>query len=221
MQKYPKFEYTLNMHSTSLQLSPEELQIFTDKIFFQRKSNITKIVVLTLEKLLEQLKTNEVVQDLFSQFHLDPHNGKISKGENYLGCPWQILDYPRLFKKENVFAFRTLCWWGNYYSCTIQLSGSYLQQCRKRIEKNLSLKSDPNLFICVNNDPWQHHFEKNNYILVSEVLQDEVLFNSLTKKNFIKLSCKFPLTKIDQLEKKAFNTLQLFQQIITHTLPDQ
>jgi len=35
---------------------------------------------------------------------------KISKGENYEGLPWVILDFPRYFDKENVFAIR--CFFG-------------------------------------------------------------------------------------------------------------
>ena len=35
---------------------------------------------------------------------------KIAKGENYLGLPYVILDYPRIFGKEDVFAFRTMFW---------------------------------------------------------------------------------------------------------------
>ena len=35
-------------------------------------------------------------------------NGKISKGENYEGLPYVILDYPELFSKENIYAIRTM-----------------------------------------------------------------------------------------------------------------
>jgi hypothetical protein len=30
--------------------------------------------------------------------------GKISRGENYKGLPFLILDYPAMFSKENIFA---------------------------------------------------------------------------------------------------------------------
>ena len=40
---------------------------------------------------------------------------KISRGEQYLGLPYVMLDYPRIFSKENVFAIRTFFWWGNYF----------------------------------------------------------------------------------------------------------
>ena len=49
---------------------------------------------------------------------------KIAKGENYLQLPYVLLDYPRCFDKENIFAIRTMFWWGNFFSITLHLSGS-------------------------------------------------------------------------------------------------
>src|SRR5436189_6462548 len=99
------------MNDTSLKLSASELQIFTDPVFFQRKTQIAKVIISLLEKLNLQLEKDASVHEVIANFNLPNTRGKISKGENYLGYPWQILDYPRVFEKENVFAFRTLCWW--------------------------------------------------------------------------------------------------------------
>src|SRR5450755_2986522 len=48
---------------------------------------------------------------------------RISKGENYKGLPWVVLDYPRAFGRLDVLAVRTLFWWGNYFSVTLHLKG--------------------------------------------------------------------------------------------------
>src|SRR4051812_7539492 len=50
---------------------------------------------------------------------------KIYKGENYLQLPYVIMDYPRCFDKEDIFAIRTMFWWGNFFSITLHLSGIY------------------------------------------------------------------------------------------------
>ena len=60
---------------------------------------------------------------------------KISKGENYKGLPYLILDYPRFFEKENICAIRTMFWWGNFISVTLHLSGIYKQETEEKLIK--------------------------------------------------------------------------------------
>ena len=86
-------------------------------------------------------------------------SGKISKGENYLGLPYAILDYPAIFKKENVFAIRTMFWWGNFFSITLHISG------RKRmreinISKLVENLREKNFLFCINKKEWEHNFDK-------------------------------------------------------------
>ena len=52
---------------------------------------------------------------------------KISKGEKYKGLPWVMLDYPRIFGKEDIMAIGTRFWWGHYFSVTLHLKGGYLR----------------------------------------------------------------------------------------------
>ena len=49
---------------------------------------------------------------------------KITRGENYQLLPYVILDYPRCFQKEQVFAIRTMFWWGKGISITLHVSGN-------------------------------------------------------------------------------------------------
>ena len=37
-------------------------------------------------------------------------NGRVFKGEYYRDLPFVTLDFPRIFEKENVFAYRTMFW---------------------------------------------------------------------------------------------------------------
>ena len=59
---------------------------------------------------------------------------KISKGENYRGLPYVMLDYPRLFGREEVLAIRTFFWWGHGFSVTLHLKGGY----RERISAGIA-----------------------------------------------------------------------------------
>lgn len=117
---------------------------------------------------------------------------KISKGENYLKLPYVMLDYPRCFDGGNIFAVRTMFWWGNFFSMTLHLSGGYKKMFAEHICNNRDVLAKNNFFLCVNTDEWQHHFGENNYRTVKQF--DEKEFNRVIKeKEFIKLSVNFAL----------------------------
>ena len=116
---------------------------------------------------------------------------KIAKGENYLGLPYLLLDYPRCFNSDDIFAVRTMFWWGNFFSITLHLSGNYKERYQQKIMENISaVKQD--VFICVHESQWQHHFEADNYISIKK-LQEDALRKMIVEKPFIKLAISFPL----------------------------
>ncbi|MEO7306552.1 MAG: hypothetical protein ABIR78_11165 [Ferruginibacter sp.] len=116
---------------------------------------------------------------------------KIAKGENYLQLPYVLLDYPRCFDTTNIFAVRTMFWWGNFFSITLHVSGIYKQLFRERILENTEAAM-PGIFICINESQWHHHFEPNNYIPFKQLSakEREAL---ILEKPFVKLAVKFPL----------------------------
>ncbi len=131
---------------------------------------------------------------------------KISKGENYLKLPYVMLDYPRSFDRENILAVRTMFWWGNFFSMTLQLSGGFKKMFAEHICNNQAVLAKNDFFLCINEEEWLHHFEENNYRAVR--LFDEKEFNRVIKeKKFIKLSVKFALNEwnnIPGLLERAF-----------------
>lgn len=91
---------------------------------------------------------------------------KISRGENYLGLPYLILDYPRLSADAGLYFIRTMFWWGNFFSTTLHLSGPFADARRERIAAAYP-------FFCSHSfsfgtDPWAHHFEASNYTLIKD-----------------------------------------------------
>jgi hypothetical protein len=64
---------------------------------------------------------------------------KISKGENYKGLPYTVLDYPRHYSKTDIFAYRAMFWWGHGYIFTMLLQGKYLDSFRQNIIDNYSI----------------------------------------------------------------------------------
>ncbi|HMU24108.1 MAG: hypothetical protein JST57_04365 [Bacteroidetes bacterium] len=123
---------------------------------------------------------------------------KISRGENYLQLPYLILDHPAIFDKNNIFALRTFFWWGNFFSINLHLSGTYKKTFEPILASNV--KNHKNLYYCISEDEWQHHFETGNFKKIP------ASFNSADfyERKFIKLAFKYPL--------KSWNTMpQLLQ----------
>ena len=120
------------MEGTKILLSAEELSLVQDTHWLLTKNNIIEKTKALFGNLAESLvKQTSRYEDHFPQtVHL--YSPKVFKGEYYEGLPYVMLDYPRIFGKDDVFAIRTFFWWGNFFSITLQLKGSYHQEypCR-------------------------------------------------------------------------------------------
>ena len=138
---------------------------------------------------------------------------KISRGENYKGLPWLMLDYPRHFDKENVFAIRTLFWWGRCFSITLHLSGRYKNLFQKKINAAYSLLGDHQFYCCINKDEWEHHFEEDNYKLINQCNEEEFQ-QVIDEKKFIKLSRKIDLNEWRRLPSQSFAVNKFLMEIL-------
>ena len=128
---------------------------------------------------------------------------KISKGENYQGLPYLVLDYPRYFEKNDHFAIRTMFWWGNFFSTTLYLSGSNKKIYEDKIGSCFTLLQQEDFFIGVNADQWEHHFESSNYLPLKE-MNDAGFKKHVRDKEFIKLAKRFSLEEWDNAEDILF-----------------
>lgn len=190
------------------QLSQQELDYLHDTHFLLTKRKITQ----QLQQLLAN--TQQELRELLSQHkqQLPPHclqrAGKISRGENYKGLPYLILDYPRLLSKEDVFAFRTMCWWGNFFSCSLQLQGKSLDYYRTTLLQRFRSHKSNGLYICINNTPWEYHYGPDNYQLLEKLPAEKI--SQLLQQDFCKISRKTGLENYGQLPSFARDCMQEF-----------
>ncbi len=172
-------------------LSDDELQLVTNTGWILTKRKIIDKVNLLLGDVAanqQQMIENEKAWLPAAVVLSTP---KIAKGENYLQLPYLLLDYPRCFDAENIFAVRTMFWWGNFFSITLHLSGAYKKKFQQKIIDNTNAVEDE-FFICINENQWQHHFEADNYAGIKNISKKE-LQDLIIEKQFIKLAIKFPL----------------------------
>jgi hypothetical protein len=184
----------------NVKLSKHEFELVTSADFILTKNAIIKRVYELFGDLSEQYMK---LADITLPPEVLSISPKIAKGENYRELPWVMLDYPRVFSQQNVFAIRSFFWWGNFFSITLQLHGVYKEFYQSSIQKHLAKN---NWWYCLNeSDAWQHHFEMNNY----EKLDGSVNFKQLP---FLKLAKKIPLQEWD----KAFDFYKSsFEEIIS------
>lgn len=124
---------------------------------------------------------------------------KISKGEQYKGLPWVMLDYPRQFGKMDMFAIRSFFWWGKYASISLLLQGNFRNRMEKSvIEYLLAEKDKPNetgeWLIPDGDQPWEHDIRATGY---ASLQQWEGQF--APEKPCIKITATWPLQQWDVL----------------------
>ncbi len=141
------------------------------------------------QRIAEELKNTALLDGQYPVA-----SAKISKGENYQGLPYVILDYPAIFQKSDILALRTLFWWGNFFSVTLQLSGRYLDEQRTTLLGHQSQMTGNGYMICMGDDPWQHHLEADNY-RPAGTLTTEAYSHIIMEKPFFKITKAFTLNE--------------------------
>jgi len=182
----------------AVDFSDKELRQIADVEFLLSKVQITEKVVLLFGCVRDELKKEIEMADFLFRKDADITSGKISKGESYRHLPYVVLDYPKLFSNQSIFAFRTMFWWGNFFSLTMHLQGKALENYRENLLNNIQKIKNSGLYICVNDSPWEYHQEKDNYLSCNS-LEDKELEKIINEKEFVKLSTKWGLDEWHKL----------------------
>ncbi len=182
-------------NNTKVTLSESELTMVTDKniiltkrAIIQKAADLFMLQVPIITNVFKALVENDVL--------LQASIPKITKGENYKRLPYVILDYPASFKSENIFAVRTMFWWGNFISITLHLKGIYKEQYFKQILKEI--KSDELIFISMSEEEWDHDFTLGNFENLSELTPN--IYQKFEKQEFIKIALKYELHHWDMMQ---------------------
>lgn len=192
-------------------LNSDELMLLQDANVLRIKNSALDKVFNILASAMEDLKTvapnySKVVPEAAILFH-----GKVSRGENHLGLPYQVLDYPATFALDDIFAFRTMVWWGNFYSCTLHIQGKHLFSLKEIILNNVNSISKSGIYVSCGDSPWNYDYNKENYKLASEL---ETI--DLDDRFFLKLSQKFELEDLHRLSENCLASFDQFMKIISY-----
>ena len=196
------------MQQTKIQLLPAEMELVSSPDIILTKNAILQKIKLFFEGF--QLRQFEILKDYSSQLPEEvlKISPKISRGENYKGLPWLVLDNPRFFQHNNIFAIRTMFWWGNFFSITLHLSGSNKTNILEKLIDNISTLKENDFYIYQGNDEWEHDLDPNSYKKLS-LLSDDELDQIISTNNFLKLAIKFPIDSFEAIEERLVRNYEL------------
>lgn len=184
--------------ATKITLSPQERQLLADTGWILTKRSLTGKVYdlfgqlsLRFTQILDQQKDGLPPEVVSSE-------PKIYKGENYREFPYVMLDHPRCFHGQDSFAIRSFFWWGQFFSLALQLSGSYKKAFEKQLLQHIANGHAGNFFLCVAEDPWQHHFQPDNYRAMHTMSLAEIE-QVFRQHDFCKMALKFSVEEWDEL----------------------
>ncbi len=199
------------MNRAKITLSPKEMELVNNSDWILTKNNL----LLKVRDLLNQLQERQMLYLLQFPLPIDyaTNSPKISRGENYRGLPWLMLDYPRLFDHENIFALRTMFWWGHFFSITLHLSGDSKKIFEEKIVNAYPSLSKNGFYCCVHEKQWEHHFEADNYSRVDQ-LKAPQFENAIRTNSFVKLSHKISLENWEDAPDLLFGYFKQYMEMM-------
>ena len=196
------------MQQTKIHLLPAEMKLVSSPDIILTKNAILQKIKSFFEGV--QIKQMEILKDYSSGIPPDllRISPKISRGENYKGLPWLVLDNPRFFQHNNIFAIRTMFWWGNFFSITLHLSGNNKDYFRERLFANIPILKRNDVYIYNGENEWEHDLDPVAYQKLSTI-SDEDRDNISARNRFLKLAIKFPIDPLEVIEDKLLKSYEV------------
>ncbi len=193
---------------TKIQLLPAEMELVSSPDIILTKNAILQKIKLFLEGI--QIVQLEILKDYSSLLPEEvlKVSPKISRGENYKGLPWLVLDNPRHFQHNNIFAVRTMFWWGNFFTITLHLSGRYKSNLLKKLLSHGPILAGHDVYIYTGDQEWEHDVDPASYKKIS-AFNNVQLEKVFLDNNFLKLAMKFPITSLEVLQEKLCRNYEL------------
>lgn len=200
----------------TVSLTAEEQALVINAEWLYLKNNVLQKVMTLMGQLQLALQEQPVTNKFPFPSPTLPAGGKISRGERYKELPYIILDYPRFFSKDNIFAFRTMFWWGHYFIATLHLAGEEKERYSHAIVNAWQQLAEHQFQVYLREDPWEHDLENENYKLISAipVLEFKQL---IARRPFIKLAKPYSFEEWGKIVPEVVRDYALLLQVLANT----
>jgi hypothetical protein len=195
----------------STPLDPVELAVLKDREFMPVKQRVTQ----KLEQQLTQLGHDLLAEVERNGQHLPSairaQSPKLSRGENYQSYAYRVMDYPRVFGKEDMLAFRSMVLWGHPVGYHLMLAGQYRAHYREAMVQAIPRLPEGYL-LSAQRTPWR--WEPDHELLPAHQLTAETVAEIIEARAFIKVSYFLPLTEIETLISTGLAVWRRWQTIL-------
>jgi hypothetical protein len=171
--------------------SSEAIDLIENESVIRLKNEL----ICQLEFQLQEL--GKQTTELYPKITKNSPHPKVSKGEKHQGLPFVVLDFPRNYSKKDIFAIRTLIWWSKHISISLVLKGEYLSANFHKVQEKMKEGSLKGLYLSSSGDIWNNE-------LVNKIEKYTQLSENI---DFIKLSFKFSLNQLNELESNYFSSI--------------
>ncbi|OEK01308.1 hypothetical protein BFP97_07175 [Roseivirga sp. 4D4] len=186
-------------------LTDEQKAFITEKQNFILKgevdTEINRLLYSFQAALASLLETNQY--QLPSKIGKTPF--KVSKGNNHKGFPFQVIDYPSSLGQTNVYSFRSVIWYANFFSFNLLLKG----EPKLNYEDRLDHLVDKGYTLSWNDDIWETEINVGQSLKIASETLDQV--SSIYHSNeSVKIFIAYNLNQIDDFERLGVESFKEF-----------
>jgi hypothetical protein len=199
-------------------LTTDEWNVFANKDFFLKKAIISAKLKRTLEQLHIALKPELTAHPLLTPDSFDPESVQFVKGEHLEDCPYQYLDFPRYYTRQDKLAFRSLCWWGHHLVFALIMEGPLVKRYRVNLFNRFSEVADRQLSLCISSSLWEWKAGPGFTLDITHNHRSEIAA-ALDHRTFFKIARFIPIQELeagtDHIIDAGVTTFQAILPIIT------
>ena len=198
---------------SNISFTPREIDHLADTEFFRTKVLISQKVRRTLEQLHRVYQSELGGLELLSPEGFNPEAVQFVKGEHLEDFPYQYLDFPRYYTREEKFAFRSLFWWGHHVVFSLILEGSSIRLYKQNLINRYSTLADKHICLCISPSLWEWKFGPGYTLELTQDKKSEVAA-VLANRSFFKIARFVPMTdpliqsgEIVRIGREAFRVM--------------
>jgi hypothetical protein len=204
---------------TDYSFTSDEVAVLADRDFFRKKAAISIKIKHVLEQLHHRLEAEIALQPLLAPEGYDPQARQFVKGEHLEDFPYQYLDFPRFYTREDKFAFRSLVWWGHHIIFALIVEGSLVKQYRRNLFNRFSEVADRHLSLCLHPSLWEWKAGPGFTIAITQDRRSEIAA-ALDHRTFFKIAHFIPIDDPAVEAGKVIDEgLKAFQAILPVIVP--
>ena len=173
--------------------SQDDCAHLSDTEFFKAKTHISAKIRGTLEQLYQVFQAELADQDLLAPEGFNAKAVQFVKGEHLEDFPYQYLDFPRFYTREDKLSFRSLFWWGHHVAFSLILEGRLIRQYKQNLINRYSILSDKQICLCLSPSLWEWKAGAGYTLELTHNRKSEVAA-VLANRSFFKLARFIPMT---------------------------